>query len=95
VTSDQSKLAQISKQADLPNLNFGIHTRSLNCNIHPTIVSNILDHYLRRPERQNAVVGTLLGSIDGSKVDVQTCFAVPLEIEERKEKGTGKILVID
>jgi len=39
-----------SKQADLPNLNYGIHVKNLSCNIHPTIVSNILDHYLRRPD---------------------------------------------
>lgn len=46
--------------------------------IHPTIVSNILDHYLRRPEDQSTVIGTLLGMVDGSKVDIQTSFSCPL-----------------
>jgi hypothetical protein len=59
-----------AKQADLPNLNFGIHVKNLSCNIHPTIVSNILDHYLRRPDDQTTVIGTLLGSVDGTKVDI-------------------------
>lgn len=69
-----------SKQADLPNLNYGIHVKNLSCNIHPTIVSNILDHYLRRPDDQTTVIGTLLGSVDGSKVDMQTSFSCPLSL---------------
>jgi hypothetical protein len=34
---------------ELPNLNFGMQLKQLQCCIHPTIVSNILDHYMRRP----------------------------------------------
>ena len=41
-------------------------------------MSNVLDHYLRRPEDQQTVIGTLLGSVDGSKVDIQTSFSCPL-----------------
>ena len=62
-------------------MNYGIHVKNLSCNIHPTIVSNVLDHYLRRPEEQRTVIGTLLGSVDGSKVDVQTSFSCPLFVE--------------
>ena len=65
-----SKKQTASRQADLPNLNFGIHVKNLSCTIHPTIVSNILDHFLRRPDDQQTVIGTLLGSVDGSKVDI-------------------------
>lgn len=43
-------------------------------------MSNILDHYLRRPEDQSTVIGTLLGSVDGSKVDIQTSFSCPLSL---------------
>jgi len=43
-------------------------------------VSNILDHFLRRPEDQQTVIGTLLGSVDGSKVDIQTSFSCPLSL---------------
>jgi len=50
---------------ELPNLNFGMQLKQLQCVIHPTIVSNILDHYMRRPQDEPNVVGTLLGSVDG------------------------------
>ena len=45
--------------------------------IHPNIAGNIIDHYLRKPEGQELVVGTLLGTVDGSQVDICSCFAVP------------------
>ena len=56
--------------------------KNLSCNIHPTIVSNILDHFLRRPEDQSTVIGTLLGSVDGTKVDIQTSFSCPLSLSQ-------------
>ena len=52
-----------------------------NCLIHPAVVSNILDHYLRRPQDQKDVAGTLLGFADGNNIDIQTCFGVPLTFE--------------
>lgn len=45
-------------------------------------MSNILDHHMRRPENQTTVVGTLLGSVDGSEIEIQTCFPVPLNLKE-------------
>jgi JAB1/Mov34/MPN/PAD-1 ubiquitin protease len=56
--------------SELPNLNFGLQVKQLQCLIHPVIVSNILDHFLRRPTNQKAVVGTLLGTLDGQNVDI-------------------------
>lgn len=41
-----------------------------------------MDHNLRRPEDQSTVIGTLLGSVDGSKVDIQTSFACPLSLKD-------------
>ena len=70
--------------SELPNLNFGLQVKQLHCSIHPTIVSNILDHFLRRPQGENTVVGTLLGGVDGQLVDIQTCFSVPLERDQDK-----------
>jgi len=55
-------------------------------------VPNILDHYLRRPTDQKTVVGTILGSVDNTKVDITTCFSVPLSEED--EDGQ-KIFVLD
>jgi hypothetical protein len=61
-----------------------MQVKQLHCSIHPTIVSNILDHFLRRPQGENTVVGTLLGGVDGQLVDIQTCFSVPLEKDDQK-----------
>ncbi|KAJ2356443.1 hypothetical protein IWW50_000489 [Coemansia erecta] len=49
------------------------------CYIHPVVLFSILDHYLRRSEGQDRVIGTLLGvrSDDGRIVEVRSCFAVP------------------
>lgn len=69
-------------QANLPNLNLGLHAKHMTCSIHPSIVSNILDHYMRRPEKQQTVIGALLGSLDGSKADIQTSFAVPFSYDK-------------
>ena len=56
-------------------------------------MSNILDHYLRRPKEQKHVAGTLLGHADGNEIDIQTCFAVPLTFE--KEQGEKMQVIID
>jgi translation initiation factor 3 subunit F len=58
--------------------------------IHPTITPNILDHYLRKPEDQDIVVGTLLGTIDGSQIDIYSSFAVPQYYDKEQ-----KDLIID
>ena len=76
--------------SDLPNLNFGMTVKQLQCIIHPTITPNILDHYLRKPEDQDIVVGTLLGTIDGTQIDIQSSFAVPQYYEKEQ-----KALIID
>jgi uncharacterized protein YcfJ len=49
-------------------------------------VANILDHHMRRPQDENTVVGTLLGSVDGQMVDLQTCFSVPTNISVKDKK---------
>jgi hypothetical protein len=56
----------MSAITDLPNLNFGMNVKNLSCMIYPTVVPNVLDHYMRKPEGQEIVVGALLGNIDGS-----------------------------
>ena len=39
---------------------------------------------MRRPENQQNVVGTLLGSVEGSRIDILTSFAVPIQSVEDK-----------
>lgn len=52
---------------------------------------NILDHFLRRPESNVPVIGTLLGSVDNTKVDITTSFSVPFSYDEDDNKS----LVLD
>lgn len=56
-------------------------------------MSNILDHYLRRPQDQSDVSGTLLGYADGNNIDIQTCFGVPLSLA--KDQGEKMEAIID
>lgn len=43
----------------------------------PVVYFSILDHFLRRNEGQDRVIGTLLGTITGLNVEVTSCFPVP------------------
>jgi len=46
--------------------------------IHPVVLFSILDHYIRREEGQERVIGTLLGAIIGDGVvQITNCFTVP------------------
>jgi proteasome lid subunit RPN8/RPN11 len=58
------------------NTNF---SRAPSITIHPTALFSILDHYLRRTDTQQRVIGTLLGtrSEGDDTVSVRTAFAVP------------------
>jgi hypothetical protein len=84
---------KLQKLADLPNLNHSMHYKQQQCVIQPSIVANILDHYLRRPQDQQNVAGTLLGSADGNRIDISTCFSVPHSIA--KKEGEKDVLIID
>lgn len=45
--------------------------------IHPVVLFSILDHYLRRTDSQDRVIGTLLGTRSESDViEVKSSFAV-------------------
>jgi hypothetical protein len=37
---------------------------------------------MRRPAGENTVVGTLLGSVDGMQVEMQSCFSVPIDHDD-------------
>mmetsp|Transcript_30217 Transcript_30217/g.70059 ORF Transcript_30217/g.70059 Transcript_30217/m.70059 type:complete len:296 (+) Transcript_30217:130-1017(+) len=59
--------------------------------VHPSVLFSILDHFIRRPEGQKRVIGTLLGvtSDDGSTIEVVNCFAVP-HSEKQEEVAVGQ-----
>lgn len=44
--------------------------------MHPVALFTILDHYLRRTDQQDRVIGTLLGRRTENEVEVRSAFAV-------------------
>lgn len=50
---------------------------SLRVNIHPLVLFSICDAYIRRSEKQERVIGTLLGVISDGVVEVKNCYVVP------------------
>ena len=59
-------------------LQFGTSLVSLSTKIHPLVIFNICDCYVRHPNQAECVIGMLLGSIlpDGT-VDLRNSYAVP------------------
>ncbi|KAI4299440.1 hypothetical protein L6164_032901 [Bauhinia variegata] len=59
-------------------LQFSSSSQSLTAKVHPLVIFNICDCYVRRSDQAERVIGTLLGSIlpDGT-VDVRNSYAVP------------------
>ncbi|XVF24051.1 hypothetical protein REPUB_Repub13aG0093300 [Reevesia pubescens] len=53
-------------------------TAGLSAKVHPLVIFNICDCYVRRPDQAERVIGTLLGSVlpDGT-VDIRNSYAVP------------------
>mmetsp|Transcript_14034 Transcript_14034/g.39885 ORF Transcript_14034/g.39885 Transcript_14034/m.39885 type:complete len:284 (+) Transcript_14034:90-941(+) len=45
--------------------------------VHPLVLFNVLDHFIRRKENQARVIGSLLGRIEGGVVHIQNSFPVP------------------
>lgn len=64
---------------DIPNLNFGLSLTPMKCEVHPVVVTTIIDHYMRRKADHEFVIGTLLGVYDGSIVKINNCFGVPYD----------------
>lgn len=44
--------------------------------VHPVALFSILDHFLRRKESQERVIGTLLGIRNETEIEVRNAFAV-------------------
>ena len=56
---------------------YNISSRRLQrVTVHPAALFHILDHYLRRTDQQDRVIGTLLGSRNENEVEIKSCFAV-------------------
>jgi len=50
---------------------------NVTCKVHPAVVFTILDHYTRRNDGQERVIGTLLGEENDGVVEIKNCFPVP------------------
>ena len=57
--------------------------------VHPLVIFQILDRYLRRSEGQERVIGTLLGNVDAGVVEITNSYAVP-HLEKGDEVAVGK-----
>jgi translation initiation factor 3 subunit F len=63
----------------------------LSVKIHPIVVFSVLDHYIRRQEGQERVIGTLLGSYDETTgvCEITNAYAVP-HTETHGEVAVGQ-----
>merc|ERR1712178_415166 len=64
-------------------------TGNVTCRVHPAVVFTILDHFSRRNEGQEGVIGTLLGEENDGVVEIKNCFPVPHN--ETAEQVQGEI----
>ncbi|KAG5175489.1 translation initiation factor eIF3 f subunit [Tribonema minus] len=82
---------QLSRTGDAPapTLTGYASTNDIVVKVHPVVLFSVLDHYLRRPEGQVRVIGTLLGKVNANVVEVTNSFAVPHQ-EKNDEVAVGK-----
>lgn len=50
---------------------------NLSVIIHPVALFSICDGYIRRSEKQDRVIGTLLGTVVDGNVEIKNCYIVP------------------
>jgi len=56
----------------------------ISVKVHPVVVFSVLDQYRRRGDKQQRVIGTLLGSISADGVvEIKNCFPVPHTEDEQ------------
>jgi hypothetical protein len=55
-------------------LSVGSH---VSVKVHPVVLLQICDSYIRRGEKQDRVIGTLLGTVADGAVNISRCFVVP------------------
>ncbi|ORY91110.1 maintenance of mitochondrial structure and function-domain-containing protein [Syncephalastrum racemosum] len=68
------------------NLSTAPYQRPFTCSLSPVVLFSVLDHFLRRSEGQEKVVGALLGarSPDGTEVEIRNAFSI-IYSEEQSE----------
>ncbi|TPX53984.1 hypothetical protein SeMB42_g00508 [Synchytrium endobioticum] len=72
-------------------LSSAVQHQSTSCatSVHPVVLFSIIDHYLRRTEAAQRVIGILLGvrSDDGLEIEVRNSF--PLPVTEKSTAANG------
>lgn len=61
-----------STQVLLPSSSNGVSVR-----LHPVALFSICDAYIRRNEKQDRVIGTLLGAVVDNVLEIKNCYVVP------------------
>ena len=62
--------------------------------IHPVVLFSIVDGYERRSEDAKRVIGTLLGSVDKTSVEIRSCFGVPHNESEDEVRTTRNVFFL-
>eukprot|EP01119_Soliformovum_irregulare_P025043 TRINITY_DN914_c0_g1_i1.p1 TRINITY_DN914_c0_g1~~TRINITY_DN914_c0_g1_i1.p1 ORF type:complete len:319 (+),score=71.34 TRINITY_DN914_c0_g1_i1:114-959(+) len=52
-------------------------TATVSCRIHPVVIFNVLDHFIRRNKGQSRVIGSLTGVFAEGVVEIRNSFPVP------------------
>lgn len=65
-------------------MNLKLGKTAMTYKIHPVVVFSILDHYKRRSDNQDRVLGTLLGEVEEGTnvVYIKNCFPVPHQMKD-------------
>lgn len=50
---------------------------SVSVKVHPVVLFSICDAFIRRNDKQERVIGTLLGNVVDGVVEVKNCYVVP------------------
>jgi translation initiation factor 3 subunit F len=78
MSSSSSSSSSSNASLDEDTTLFLSTAKTTRCKVHPVVLFSILDHFVRRKEGQQRVVGTLLGKIRrGRCIEITDCFAVP------------------
>ena len=64
-------------------------TTDVEANVEPVVLFSIIDHFSRRGEGQDFVIGTLLGTEENGVVTISVAFPVPhMQVEDQMALST-------
>ena len=61
----------------MPNTLLPFLGLNVRVQVHPVVLLSICDAYIRRNDKQERVIGTLLGAVSDGVVSVQRAYVVP------------------